>query len=76
MFFQCRLVQAAHVRIEIYNILGEKADTVTQTYASPGQYQLEWGLEKVAGGVYLYRLVVETPSGSWASAWKKLVVAK
>jgi hypothetical protein len=76
LYFQVRLEKAARIRIEIYNILGEKIEPVSQTFANPGQQQLEWNLEHVASGVYLYRLVIETASGSQTSAWKKFVVAK
>ena len=57
------LPQTAEIKIEIYNLLGQKVWTLWQGRHPAGQYQLRWdgrdemGRE-VASGVYIYQLVV------------------
>jgi len=56
------LPEASHVRIEIYNLAGQRIKTLISSYHNPGRYKVYWdgtddnGL-KVASGVYIYRLV-------------------
>ncbi len=50
-----------HVSLSIYNLLGEKIVTLTNTSMSPGNYSIRWdgrldNREKAASGVYFYRL--------------------
>lgn len=55
------LPQAAQVRLDIYNIAGQKVRTLIDEYRQPGFYSLEWnGADNngntVSSGTYLYRL--------------------
>ena len=54
---------AAHTSLKIYNIRGQLVRTLTEDRQLPGRYQVVWdgtddAGEKVASGVYLYRLKV------------------
>lgn len=56
------LPYSARVKIEIYNILGQKIKTLIDRDMSAGYYQAEWNgtndfQSQVASGVYLYRMV-------------------
>ncbi|MCB0311882.1 MAG: T9SS type A sorting domain-containing protein, partial [Calditrichaeota bacterium] len=49
------------VRLEIYNLLGEKITTLVDARQNAGQYRVQWnGRDQVgrraSSGVYLYRL--------------------
>jgi hypothetical protein len=55
------LPQTAEIKIEIYNLLGQKVWTLWQGRHPAGQYQLRWdGTDEmgreVASGVYIYRV--------------------
>jgi hypothetical protein len=49
------------VKVEIYNLLGQKVRTLVNEYRPAGKYTVEWdGLnqngEEVSSGIYFYRL--------------------
>ena len=51
-----------NVRIEVYNIIGQKVNTLADDYFDAGRYDIVWnGLDsngdQISSGVYLYRLV-------------------
>ncbi len=57
--FRWRLDKACHVRLEIFNVLGEKTDAPVDEWQSPGWHELKW--EKAEGmqaGLGFYRLVL------------------
>ena len=56
-----RIEKLGRVRLEIFDVQGQKVKTVTDSYAGPGVYQVEWdgadaSGKPVATGVYLVRL--------------------
>jgi hypothetical protein len=53
---QFNLAEAAEVRIDIYDILGRKIETVFSGEKSAGIHQLAWNAEKLPSGIYFYRL--------------------
>jgi len=68
--------QAQQVTLEIYNIVGQKVNTLMNQPLSPGQYSVQWdGTDnngrRTASGVYLYRLRVDSDSQT-----KKMVLLK
>jgi len=70
------LKEAGKVKIEIYNMKGQKIKSYNQEHASPGYYQVSWdgrdeNGKNVASGIYLYRLT----TANYTSA-KKMVLAK
>ncbi len=55
--------QAEHVTLEIFNVLGQQVDRLLDETRAAGHYSVEWdatssGGQKVATGVYFYRLQV------------------
>ncbi len=64
------------VRIEIYNVLGEKCK-VLEDQATGAEYcRTHWDIRAVASGVYLYRLSMETSQGVREYEVRKLVIVK
>ena len=58
------LSKAANVRLEIFNIVGQKVRTLVSERVAPGGYQVVWdGLDdngrQVTTGVYLYRFTAD-----------------
>jgi hypothetical protein len=47
---------AAHVTIQVYNLLGQVVSTIVNQEKQAGSYNAEWNAIDVPSGVYLYRL--------------------
>ncbi len=50
------LPERSHVRLEIYNIRGQKVDTLLDEMMDAGNHSVVWKPENIASGVYLSRL--------------------
>jgi len=55
------LAENSAVVLEIYNILGERVNTLVDSYQPAGRYEIVWNGRdvngrNVASGIYLYRL--------------------
>ena len=46
----------AHVRLDVYNILGQRVTTLRDEVLPAGSYNVTWNADQVASGVYFYRL--------------------
>jgi hypothetical protein len=64
------LPNAGHVRIDIFNILGQHVQALYDGAMSAGQNEVVWNGEKAASGVYLYRVV----SGNKTATSKMLLM--
>jgi len=53
------LPTAAEVRLEVYNLMGQKVTTLIDKQMNAGEHTCVWDGSDVASGVYFYRL--ETP---------------
>jgi hypothetical protein len=58
------LTEAGPVRLEVYNVTGQKVTTLADEFQSPGTHQITWDsrddyARDVASGVYLFRLTTE-----------------
>jgi hypothetical protein len=51
------LPEAKDVRLEVYNVLGQRVDVVVEQHMEPGNYTVEWDASDYASGVYFYRFV-------------------
>lgn len=66
----------SHVRLQIFNLLGQDVTTLVNTTQSAGSYKAEWNGrdqngQPVASGVYFYRLTIDNKSYS-----RKMVLLK
>jgi hypothetical protein len=55
------LPQRVHVQISVYNLLGQKINTLVDSWQAPGHHEVVWtgqaqNGEKVSSGVYLYHI--------------------
>jgi len=50
------LDEPSYVRVEVYNLLGQRVATLVDEYQSAGSYQVNWNAENEASGVYLYAI--------------------
>ncbi len=52
------LAEPADVRLDIFNVLGQRVATLVNAHQSAGAYEAVWDARAQASGVYLYRLTV------------------
>ena len=62
-----QLSAASHVRLEVFNLLGQHLATLVDAYMSAGRYEARWGGTDAAGravgaGVYIYQMTVGVES--------------
>ena len=65
------LPHPASVKLEIYNIRGEKIDTILNQNFSPGRHEIDFNASALSSGVYLYQL-----DGGVFKQIKKMIVLK
>lgn len=54
------LPEKSYVRINIYNIIGQKVKELVNRVMPAGQHTIEWNAEGMAGGIYICRLKAGT----------------
>ncbi|MBI3765409.1 MAG: T9SS type A sorting domain-containing protein, partial [Ignavibacteriales bacterium] len=67
------------VSLKVFNLLGEEIVTVVSEQLYPGTYTRQWNADKVASGVYYYRLSTRQQESGQAdifSETKKLILLK
>ena len=64
------LPKAGQVRLEIYNILGQKVATLIDKPMKAGFYNVQWDARQAASGLYLYRIV----SGHFVKTKKMMLI--
>ena len=50
------LPRSGLIKLEIYNILGEKVSTLVSKHLMAGNYKYEWDAKDLASGLYFYRM--------------------
>ena len=53
------LPQRAKVKIEIYNLLGQKVDVLVDRVEAAGNHSVSWNAQNHSSGIYFYRLKAE-----------------
>ncbi len=74
--FQFTVPKSSHVKIELFNIVGQKVATLVDEEMKPGVYMVDWNGKdengkSVSSGIYFYRM----QAGDF-SAMKKMVMIK
>ncbi len=52
------------VRLEIYNLLGQRVETLVENIQKPGNYSINWDASGFSSGIYFYRLTTGDKSYS------------
>jgi hypothetical protein len=50
---------ASHVDLTIYNVLGQKVETLVDREMEAGSHTVTWNADKVSSGVYFYRITTK-----------------
>ena len=45
-----------YVTLDIFNMLGQKMETIIEQHLNPGNYHIKWTANNLAEGIYFYRL--------------------
>ncbi len=53
------LPEAARVKLDIYNILGQRVSTVVDEALGAGSYSVTWDGSQIASGLYIYHLWID-----------------
>jgi len=53
------LPRAAHVKLEVYNLFGQKVATLVDGQQKAGYMSVTWEASEVSSGVYFYKLTAE-----------------
>ncbi len=56
---QYDIANQSHVRLEVYNVIGQRVITLVNEEKTPGRYEVLFDAASLASGVYLYRLQTE-----------------
>lgn len=56
---QFSLKQSGHVRLEIYNVSGQKVDVLIDEFLSEGSFDVTWQSKGLPSGLYFYQLTVD-----------------
>ena len=64
------ILEPVHVRLTIYNILGQKIATLIDKHQNTGKYHVTWNAENLNSGVYFYRL----EAGSYSDTKKMMLL--
>jgi len=57
--FTYSLPEGCHANLEVYNVLGRKVATLTDTYQNAGLHRVTWLADDQPSGVYFYRLRID-----------------
>ena len=66
-----RLVDPGDVTLEIFNLMGQKIETIHNGFLTSGEHELSWNGDNVPSGVYFYRLAAGEKSST-----KKMTLLK
>lgn len=64
------LPEPTHVTIEVYNVLGQKVETIVNDYQNAGYYSVTFSSSSLATGMYLYRIQTD----NYSKAHKMLII--
>ncbi len=67
---RARATSPIHVRLEVFNILGQKVKTLVDGKQTPGYKSVSWSAQDMASGVYFYKLT----AGDFASIRKMILL--
>lgn len=54
------VARKAHVKLVVFNALGQKIETLVDKKMTPGSYQVEFNASNLSSGVYFYKLITDT----------------
>ncbi len=53
------VAQRSHVRVDVFNVLGQRVQTLVNEVKNPGSYRLDFNASQLASGMYIVRYTVQ-----------------
>jgi hypothetical protein len=57
--FRYSLIKQGEVKVNVFNIKGERVDEVVNELQTPGEYSITWTGEYVSSGIYYFQMQFE-----------------
>ena len=57
---QFSLPETGHIKLEVYNLVGQRVTVLAEGEFSSGNHTVRWDASRFASGVYFYRLDTES----------------
>ncbi len=76
LWFYYYVEGGAQVRIEIYNVIGERGMVLEDSHTGSEYCRTHWDIRNVAGGTYFYRMRIKSPAGTRDYGIQKLLIIK
>ena len=73
---QYSIPQESHVRIDVYNVIGQKIITLVDGMKKPGNYEIRWNGSNLSSGVYFYSINATGIKGENFFTIKKMMLLK
>ncbi len=71
------LPSAAHVKITVYNVVGQKVDELINKYVNAGYHNVIWNAGNYASGIYIYSIeAISLTGGKNFNSVRKMVLVK
>ncbi|MDR3668079.1 MAG: aryl-sulfate sulfotransferase [Ignavibacteriaceae bacterium] len=73
---QYSIPQESVVRIDVYNVIGERITTLVNEMKKSGNYEISWNASNISSGVYFYSIKATGNNGQNFAAIKKMILLK
>ncbi len=70
------LPQQSHVKIEIFNALGQRVADIVNGFQQAGYHQVRWDAKNLSSGIYIYSINADGANGKHFFSVKKMVFLK
>ncbi len=68
--------EESHVRIDVFNVIGQRVSTLVNSSQKSGNYSISWNASDLASGVYFYSIRASDNSGKTFFSVKKTMLLK
>jgi hypothetical protein len=70
------LPEKGHVTLEIFNVLGQKIETLVDAQQDAGYHTVQWNAAHVSTGIYFYKLSLSEPTGNTVTQVRRMSIIK
>ncbi len=70
------IASPAHVKIILYTMLGQALGVLVDRREDAGEYEVQWNGESYPSGIYIYKIIVTSPSGGEMTKTRKMVLLR
>jgi hypothetical protein len=70
------LPDESQVKIDIFNIIGQRITTLVNTVQKSGNYMVTWNASNLSSGIYFYSIRTTNNSGKQFFDVKKMILMK